>query len=90
MKPLGNRILIEITEAADVSTGGIFIPETAQEKSQRGVVLAIGDGNEDGVAISRMIDIGDSVLFAKYTGTELKLDNKKAILLKYADLLAVL
>ena len=74
MKPLGSRVVIEPIEQEEQTAGGIFVPETAKEKPQKGTVLAVGPGDrdEDGDRIKMDVAIGDVVLFAKYSGTEIK------------------
>ena len=91
LKPLGGRVVVEPIEAEDVTTGGIFLPETAKEKPQKGVVLSVGPGdrNEDGERITMDVKVGDTVLYAKYGGTEIKIDGKKLLILRESDLLAI-
>lgn len=91
LKPLGNRVVVEPLEQEDVTAGGIFVPETAKEKPQQGLVLSVGPGerDEDGDYISMDVKVGDKVLFAKYSGTEMKLDGKKLLVLRESDLLAI-
>ena len=92
MKPLGSRIVVEPIEQEEVTAGGIVLPETAKEKPQKGVVLAAGPGDrdEDGDRIEMDVKVGDTVLFAKYGGTEIKLDGKKLLILRESDVLAIL
>jgi chaperonin GroES len=91
LKPLGNRVVVEPIEQEEVTAGGIVLPETAKEKPQKGKVLAIGPGDrdEDGKRIPLDVAEGDTVLFAKYSGTEIKLDGKKLLILRENDLLAI-
>jgi len=91
LKPLGNRVVVEPLEQEDVTAGGIFVPETAKEKPQQGNVLSVGPGDrdEDGDYIPMDVKVGDKVLFAKYSGTEMKLDGKKLLVLRESDLLAI-
>ncbi len=91
IKPLGNRVVVEPIEQEEVTSGGIVLPETAKEKPQKGAVLAIGPGDrdEDGKRIPMDVKEGDTVLFAKYSGTEIKLDDKKVLILRESDLLAI-
>jgi len=91
LKPLGNRVVIEPIEQEDVTAGGIVLPETAKEKPQRGTVLSVGPGDrdDDGKRIPLDVTVGDTVLFAKYSGTEIKLDGKKLLILRESDLLAI-
>lgn len=91
LKPLGNRLVIEPIEQEDVTLGGIVLPETAKEKPQRGKVLSTGPGDRDesGKRIAMDVKAGDVVLFAKYSGTEIKVDNKKLLILRESDVLAI-
>jgi len=91
LKPLGNRLVVEPLEQEDVTAGGIVLPETAKEKPQKGKVLSAGPGDrdEDGKYIPMDVKVGDIVLFAKYAGTEIKIDGKKLLILRESDLLAI-
>ncbi len=91
LKPLGSRVVIEPLEQEEVTAGGIVLPETAKEKPQKGVVLSIGPGDrdEDGKRIPMDVKVGDTVLFAKYAGTEIKVEGKKLLILRESDLLAI-
>lgn len=91
LKPLGNRLVVEPIEQEDVTSGGIVLPETAKEKPQKGIVLAVGPGdrNDKGERIPMEVKEKDTVLFAKYSGTEIKLDAKKVIILRESDVLAI-
>ena len=91
LKPLGSRVLVEPIEAEEVTAGGIVLPETAKEKPQKGKVLSVGPGDrdEDGDRIKMDVVEGDTVLFAKYAGTEIKVDGKKLLILRESDLLAI-
>jgi chaperonin GroES len=92
LKPLGDRVVVEPIEQEEVTAGGIVLPETAKEKPQQGKILAAGPGarDEDGKRIELDVKVGDKVLYAKYAGTEFKLDGKKLLILRESDLLAVL
>ena len=91
LKPLGDRVVVEPIEQEEVTAGGIVLPETAKEKPQQGMVLAIGPGSrdEDGDYIELDVKVGDKVLYAKYAGTEFKVDGKKLLILRESDLLAI-
>jgi chaperonin GroES len=91
LKPLADRVLVEPIEDEEVTPGGIVLPETAKEKPQRGKLLAVGPGgrDEDGKLITMDVKVGDTVLFAKYAGTEIKLEGKKLLILRQSDLLAI-
>ncbi len=92
IKPLGNRVVVEPIEQEEITAGGIVLPETAKEKPQKGTILSVGPGerDEDGDRIPMDVKEGDTVLFAKYAGTEIKLNNKKLLILKESDILAIL
>jgi chaperonin GroES len=91
LKPLGNRVVVEPIEQEDITAGGIVLPETAKEKPQKGMVLSIGPGDrdEDGKRIPMDVSVGDTVLYAKYAGTEIKIEGKKLLILRETDLLAI-
>ncbi len=91
LKPLGNRVVVEPLEQEEMTSGGIVLPETAKEKPQKGKVLSTGPGDrdEDGKRIPMDVSVGDTVLFAKYSGTEIKMDGKKLLILRESDLLAI-
>jgi chaperonin GroES len=91
LKPLGSRVVIEPIEEEDKTAAGIYLPENAKEKPQKGHVLSIGPGDrdEDGDRIPLDVKVGDTVLFAKYAGTEFKLDGKKLLIMRESDLLAI-
>jgi chaperonin GroES len=90
-KPLGGRVLVEPVEQEEVTAGGIVLPETAKEKPQQGKVLAAGPGdrNDKGERIPMEVKVGDMVLFAKYSGTEVKMDGKKLLILRESDILGI-
>jgi chaperonin GroES len=92
LKPLGSRVVVEPIEQEEVTPGGIVLPETAKEKPQKGTVLSVGDGDRDdnGKRIPMDVKVGDTVLYAKYSGTEIKLDSKKLLILRESDVLAIL
>ncbi|HKZ70238.1 MAG TPA: co-chaperone GroES [Anaerolineales bacterium] len=91
LKPLGDRIVVEPLEQEEMTVSGIVLPETAKEKPQKGSVLATGPGARDdqGRRIAMDVQVGDVVLFAKYAGTEIKLDGKKLLIFKESDVLAI-
>lgn len=90
--PLGNRIVVQPIEEEEITAGGIVLPETAKEKPQKGTVLAVGPGerNDDGEHMALEVEEGDKVLFAKYSGTEIKYEGKKLLILRESDILAKL
>ena len=91
LKPLGGRVIVEPIEQEEITAGGIILPETAKEKPQEGKILAAGPGDrdEDGKRIAMDVNVGDRVLYAKYSGTEVKVDGKKLLILRESDILAI-
>lgn len=92
VRPLHDRVLIERIEAESKTAGGIIIPDTAKEKPAEGIIVAAGKGNfnEKGERVALDVKKGDRVLFAKWGGTEVKVDGKELIILKESDILAVI
>jgi chaperonin GroES len=90
LKPLGSRVVVEPREEEDVLASGLVLPETAKEKPQKGLVLSVGPGDRDdeGKRVPMDVAEGDLVLFAKYSGTEIKIVGKKLLILRESDLLA--
>jgi chaperonin GroES len=91
LKPLADRVLVEPIEDEEITPGGIVLPETAKEKPQRGKILAAGPGgrDDDGKVIAMEVAVGQTVLFAKYSGTEIKMDGKKLLIMRQSDILAI-
>ena len=91
LRPLGDRLVVEPTEKEERTASGIILPETAKEKPQEGTVLAAGPGrtDDDGKRIAMDVKVGDVVLYAKYAGTEVKINDKKLLILKESDILAI-
>ncbi len=91
LKPLADRVVVEPIEEEEVTSGGIVLPETAKEKPQRGKIVATGPGtrDDDGKHIEMEVSKGDVVLFAKYSGTEIKMEGKKLLILRESDILAI-
>jgi chaperonin GroES len=91
LKPLGDRLVIKPIEQEDVTSTGIFLPETAKEKPQQGKVVAAGPGarKETGERIALDVVVDDTVLYAKYAGTTIKLDGQEYLILKETDVLAI-
>ena len=85
IKPLGDRILLKAAEIEKKTAGGIYIPETAQEKTQEGIVLAVGDDKD---AIN--IKVKDHVIYDKYAGTTIKVEGEEQLVVKMSDILAVI
>lgn len=91
LKPLGDRLVVKPRETEETTASGIILPETAKEKPQQGEVLAVGPGrrDEDGDRVEMDVAVGDVVLYAKYAGTEIKVDGDKLLILKESDVLAI-
>ncbi len=91
LKPLGDRLVVEPKEREQTTPSGLVLPETAAEKPQEGEILAVGPGRRDdnGERIALDVKVGDRVLYAKYGGTEVKVDGKKLLILKESDVLAI-
>ena len=91
LKPLGDRVVVEPMEQEEQTTTGIFLPETAKEKPQQGKVVAAGAGarKESGERIEMEVKVDDTVLYARYAGTSIKLDGKEYLILKETDILAI-
>lgn len=91
LKPLADRVLIEVKEEETKTKGGILLPDTAQKKSQRGVVLAVGEGKftDAGARVPMEVKVGDEVLFAKYSGTDIEEGGKHMLLITERDILGI-
>jgi chaperonin GroES len=92
IRPLHDRILVERLEEQEVKRGGIIIPDTAKEKPQEGQVIAVGTGKvtEDGKRLGLDVKVGDKILFGKYSGSEVKVDDKDYLIMREEDILAIL
>jgi chaperonin GroES len=90
LKPLGDRLIVEVLEEEETTASGIVLPDTAKEKPQRGRVLAVGPGprDEDGEYIQMDLDEGDEIVFSKYGGTEIKVGTEDYLILRESDVLA--
>ncbi|RII27458.1 MAG: co-chaperone GroES [Geobacter sp.] len=91
LRPLQDRIIVKRVEEETKTAGGLFIPETAKEKPQRGEIVAVGNGKktEDGKVLPLDVKVGDLVLFGKYAGTEIKVDGDDFLMMREDDILAV-
>ena len=91
IRPLQDRVIVERVQEEEKSRGGIIIPDTAKEKPQEGKVIAVGKGkvNEDGKLLPLTVKSGDRILFAKYAGTEVKIDGEEHLMMKEDDVLAI-
>ncbi|NLZ44062.1 MAG: co-chaperone GroES [Clostridia bacterium] len=92
IKPLGERIVLKVMESEEKTKSGIVLPDTAKEKPQMGKVLAVGTGRllDNGERVPLEVKEGDTVLFAKYAGTEVKLDGEEYMVIKESDVLAII
>lgn len=91
-KPLHDRVLVERVEAEEKTAGGIIIPDNAKEKPQQGKIIAVGTGavNDNGQVAALAVKEGDTILFGKWSGTEIKLDGKDYLIMKETDILGIL
>jgi chaperonin GroES len=90
LEPLGDRVVIRPSKREEVSKGGIVIPDTAKEKPQEGEVVAVGPGKmtDDGKRIAMDVKVGDIVVYARYAGTDLKIDEEELVVVRESDILA--
>ena len=87
IKPLADRVLVEPAEAESTTASGIIIPDTAQEKPQKGTIIAVGSGKKDE---PMTVKSGDTILYGKYSGTELKFEGKEYLIMRESDILAII
>lgn len=92
IRPLGERIIVKVLESEEKTKSGIVLPDSAKEKPQMGKILAVGSGKvlDNGQKLPLEVKVGDKVLFAKYAGTEVKLDGEEYMVLKENDILAIM
>ncbi|MFA9558488.1 co-chaperone GroES [Evansella sp. AB-rgal1] len=92
LKPLGDRIVIELVEQEEKTASGIVLPDSAKEKPQEGKVVAVGTGRvtENGERVALEVEAGNSVIFSKYAGTEVKYEGKEYLILRESDVLAII
>lgn len=92
LKPLGDRVLVQRVDAGEEVRGGIVIPDTAKEKPQEGVVVAVGEGRvlDSGQKVAMSVKAGDKVLFGKYSGSEVKLNDKEYLIMSEGEILGIL
>ncbi len=90
LQPLADRVIIKPIEREEVTKGGIIIPDTVKEKPQEGKIIAVGPGrlSDDGTTIKMNVKVGDSVIYARYAGTEIKVDDEDLVILRENDILA--
>lgn len=91
LKPLGNRVLLELVEEETTTPSGIVLPDSAKEKPNFATVVAVGEGKllDNGERLPLEVNVGDKVVFEKYAGTELKVDNKEYLVVKDTDIIAI-
>jgi chaperonin GroES len=91
LKPLGDRVIVEVSAAEEVTAGGIVLPDSAQEKPQKGVVVAVGEGKilDDGSRGPMEVQLGSKVIFSKYGGTEVRDGDKELVILRQDDIYAI-
>jgi len=91
LEPLSNRVIVRPIETEEVSKGGIILPDTAKEKPQEGEIIAVGPGRvtDEGVRIPMEVKVGDRIIFAKYAGTEVKLNDEKLMIMSESDIMAI-
>ncbi len=92
LKPLADRVVIEAAPAEEMSSGGIILPDTAQEKPQQGTVVAVGPGkiNDSGKEVAMSVKKGDKILYGKYSGTEFAFEGTEYLIMRESDILAIL
>ncbi len=92
LKPLGDRLVVKPATREETTKSGIVLPDTAKEKPQRGTIIAAGDGrrDDDGDRVQMDVKVGNEVIFAKYAGTEFKLDDDDVLILSEKDVLAII
>jgi chaperonin GroES len=91
LKPLGDRVVVEHVEQAEKSAGGVFLPDTAKEKPQEGKVLAVGTGRtlDNGTKVAMEVKAGDTIIYSKYSGSEVKVEGKEVLIISEKDVLAI-
>ncbi len=91
IKPLGERVVIEVAESDMKTASGIVLPDTAKEKPQEGTVVAVGEGKmlDNGTRVAPEVKVGDKVIFSKYSGTQVKVEDKEYLVVRESDILAI-
>ena len=92
IRPLGDRVIVKAVEQAEKTSGGIYLPDSAKEKPQQGIVMAVGTGrkNDKGELIPMEVAVGNKVLYGKYSGTEVKIEGEYYLIIKESEILAIL
>jgi chaperonin GroES len=91
LKPLGDRVVVQHVEQEEKTSGGVFLPDTAKEKPQEGVVRAVGTGRvlDNGTTLPMSVKVGDRVIYSKYSGSEIKIDGQEYLIVSEKDVLAI-
>ncbi len=91
LRPLHDRLIVKRLDGEEKTAGGLFIPDTAKEKPQKGTIIAAGNGKktDEGKTVAMDVKVGDTVLFGKYAGTEIKVDGEELLMMREDDILAV-
>ena len=91
LRPLGDRVVVKATSRETVTKGGIVLPDTAKEKPQEGEILAVGPGKvlDNGKRVTLEVELGQKILFAKYAGTEVKMDGEEYLILRESDIMGI-
>lgn len=91
LRPLGDKLVIELVETEEKTISGIVLPDSAKEKPQEGIVVAVGNGKvyDNGQRVALEVQVGDRIIFSKYAGTEVKYENKEYLILRESDVLAI-
>lgn len=92
LQPLHDRVIVKASQPEEITKGGIIIPDTAKEKPQQGVIVAVGQGKtaDDGKLIPMQLKVGDKVLYGKYSGTEVSIDNEDMLIMRESDIFAII
>ena len=92
LKPLADRVVVKSAEAEEKSKGGIILPDTAKEKPQQGEVIAVGPGkvSDSGTVVKMEVKVGDKILYGKYSGTEVTVDDEEYLIMRESDIFAIL
>ncbi len=92
LKPLGDRVIVKAKEPEEVTKGGIILPDTAKEKPVEGEIIAVGEGkiSDDGKLIKMELKVGDKVLYGKYSGTEIKINDVEYLIMRESDVYAII
>ena len=91
IQPLGDRVVVKAMEETETMRGGLYIPDTAKEKPQQGKIVAVGPGRfEKGARVPMDLKVGQTVLYGKYSGTEIKLNDEEVLIIKESDVLAII